>query len=348
MSSPKPKARASVNQQVKAGLRAVRDFLSGHSAEAKPAHAEDKDTRELVGAELLAAMSGRNAGEIRADEEREKSGSETRLRSEQDDLQSQLGQGSAVIKNDARSREQEQERARKLFLEHGYFDEAVENLRSAKSASARADAARALGLFGSQRGTPHLIAAMFDEDNQVRIVAEEALAQIGDPTVTEDSVDAVVMQEREESREINLSHAAIHHQVEAPEREPSVQDVAVSPVPSGETAVDITAPLEVETREAFITPAASNDENALAEEEVNLRGALEKLTQQLVETETARKAAEQEIQTRIEQESKLRAEAAERLREEEETRKRVAQEAEARRNQEQQSFAAEQSCTRSS
>ena len=58
------------------------------------------------------------------------------------------------------------------------FDEAVENLRSAKSADERVAAARALGVVGSQRGTPHLMAAMFDEDVSVRHAAEEALAQI--------------------------------------------------------------------------------------------------------------------------------------------------------------------------
>ena len=62
MSSPKTKSR-SVNQHVKARLTAVKDFLSGRSAEAKLAEADDQATREVVGAELLAAMSGRKAAE---------------------------------------------------------------------------------------------------------------------------------------------------------------------------------------------------------------------------------------------------------------------------------------------
>src|SRR6185369_12691717 len=59
---------------------------------------------------------------------------------------------------------QEQERARQLFLEQGYFDEAVQNLRGARFPGERAAAARALGLARNQRATAHLIAAMFDED----------------------------------------------------------------------------------------------------------------------------------------------------------------------------------------
>src|SRR6185503_4820120 len=75
--------------------------------------------------------------------------------------------------NDARA--QEQERARQLFLEQGYFDEAVQNLRGAKFPGERAAAASALGLASNQRATAHLIAAMFDEDLGVRAAAEEAL-----------------------------------------------------------------------------------------------------------------------------------------------------------------------------
>ena len=53
-----PKARG-VNQQVKARLSAVRDFLAGRSGEARLAEADDEKAREIVKAELLAAMAGR-------------------------------------------------------------------------------------------------------------------------------------------------------------------------------------------------------------------------------------------------------------------------------------------------
>ncbi|MDQ2938028.1 MAG: hypothetical protein M3R67_11035, partial [Acidobacteriota bacterium] len=64
MSSPKTKAKSSVNRQVKSALGAVRDFLAGRSGDAKVANSADKDLRQVVAAELLAAMSGRETEEI--------------------------------------------------------------------------------------------------------------------------------------------------------------------------------------------------------------------------------------------------------------------------------------------
>lgn len=165
MSSPKRKVKSSVNQQVKAGLNAIRDFLAGRSVE-KFAATEDKVTREVVAAELLATMSGRGADEAVGESAEQK-------RAE-----------------DLKEHEAERERARQLFLDHGYFDEAVLNLRAANSATERAAAARVLGLVGSQRGTAHLVAAMFDDDPEVRRAAEEALGRIGDASVARAPVAA--------------------------------------------------------------------------------------------------------------------------------------------------------------
>src|SRR5258707_686963 len=60
VSSPKRKAKSSVNQQIKAGLSAMRDLLAGRSNDDKVAVPEDKATREVVAAELLAAMSAKS------------------------------------------------------------------------------------------------------------------------------------------------------------------------------------------------------------------------------------------------------------------------------------------------
>ena len=54
----------------------------------------------------------------------------------------------------------------------------VDDLCSANSSSERAAAARRLGLIGDQRAWPHLVAAMFDEDQEVRKAAEVALGLI--------------------------------------------------------------------------------------------------------------------------------------------------------------------------
>jgi hypothetical protein len=145
-----------VNEQVKAGLSAIRDFLAGRSGEAKVATTEDQGTREVVAAELLATMSGPNTAAATPEQKPAPSA----------------------------EYETERERARQLFMDHGYFDEAVLNLRAANSGAERAAAARVLGLVGSERGAAHLVAALFDDDPEVRQAAEEALGKIGDASVS--------------------------------------------------------------------------------------------------------------------------------------------------------------------
>src|SRR3989454_5558920 len=74
------------------------------------------------------------------------------------------------------------ERARQAFLDHGYFDEATRDLRTADSPAERAAAARKLGLVGSRLATTHVNAALFDTAPEVRRAAVEALGQFGDPS----------------------------------------------------------------------------------------------------------------------------------------------------------------------
>ena len=77
-----------------------------------------------------------------------------------------------------------QERARKIFIKHGYLDETTTQFRSADSASDRAAAAHTLGIVGSHLATAHLIAGIFDSEPEVSRAAAEALARIGDPAVS--------------------------------------------------------------------------------------------------------------------------------------------------------------------
>lgn len=198
-----------MNKQVKAGLSAVRDFLAGRSGEAKLAEADDQATREVVGAELLAAMSRRNSDGTSGENAGKASGSDTQeippfdpngvipeTTTEQQHGQQipQSAVGASLVEPEPseNSEEREQGRARRLFLDHGYFDEAVQDLRAGNSPAERVAAARALGLVGSERATAHLIAAMFDDDPEVRSAAGEALAQIGDPTVSSARLNAVL------------------------------------------------------------------------------------------------------------------------------------------------------------
>jgi hypothetical protein len=81
------------------------------------------------------------------------------------------------------SEPEKQERARQLFIDHGYLDEVVRDLREASSYRDRAFAARTLGQLGSRLGTTPLIAALFDSEAEVREAATAALTRIGDPSV---------------------------------------------------------------------------------------------------------------------------------------------------------------------
>ena len=90
---------------------------------------------------------------------------------------------------------EEQERARQLFIDHGYFDEATRRLKSAESPADRAAAARKLGIVGSQLATAHLIAALFDDVPEVRRAGAEALIQIGDPGVGTAALNAILIGE---------------------------------------------------------------------------------------------------------------------------------------------------------
>lgn len=384
VSSPKNRAKSSVNQQVKAGISAVRDFLAGRSAEAKAAATEDRATREVVAAELLAAMSGRGAqasGENAADASPSDTLEIPRFNSEAaegaahgDAKQTSESNAEAtppsrvtkVSGEQANSEnDEEQKRARELFLDHGYFDEAVENLRPANSPADRAAAARALGVFGSQRGIPHLIAATFDDDLEVRTAAEEALSRISNPTVAGVPVDAVSKNEIASKKipEVSpIQSATADAQSSATSVAPDVVgDVAPDVAQVGRARskiVEVVSPATtsvVETKTPVETDAVLNsspdpaatsatgigEEEQLLLEEHRIREEAEALSLQLLETTAARKKAEQEVQLRTEREVKLRNEAAAQRSKEERLRKRADGEAERRRVQEQEAVAAE-------
>ena len=129
----------------------VRNLLAGRAYDSRVIESPDKATRQVIAAELLAAL-------FRQDSE-------------------------------------EQERARQIFLDHGYFDEATRSLKTAESPADRAAAARKLGMVGSQLATAHLIAAVFDRAPEVRRAGAEALIQIGDPGVATAPLNALLMGE---------------------------------------------------------------------------------------------------------------------------------------------------------
>lgn len=368
MSSPKDKAKTSVNQQVKAGISAVRDFLAGRSGEAETDATEDEATREGVAAELLAAMSGRRP----AEGQRENAGDGSSSDTQEIPRFSSYAEGSTNAGAEQTSESKTeysnaagQKRARELFLDRGYFDEAVQNLRPANSPAQRAAAARALGVFASQRGVPHLIAATFDDDPEVREAAEEALSQISNPTVAD------VLKVAVPNNEIDLGEANKVPPVPVADAEalsgatPAVPDVVHDVVPdatrfeiggnaAGETASamqpseEIAAAVSQTDSPANPPPdlTAANETGIAAEEqplleEQRIRDEVEGLSLQVLETAAARKKAEQEVQLRIEREASLRDEAAAQRKNEEKLRKRAEQEAEQRRIQEHEALTVE-------
>ncbi len=135
-------------------IRQVRDLIAGHRGNAHVVASNDRETRQVVAAELLAAL--------------------------------------------ARSDAEEQSRARLLFVDHGYLDETIRDLRGANSPEQRAAAAHTLGIVGSRRSTAHLIAALFDDSLEVQRAAASALAQIGDPAVAEGPLKALLVSDDQE------------------------------------------------------------------------------------------------------------------------------------------------------
>ena len=73
------------------------------------------------------------------------------------------------------------DRAREVFINHGYFEDATRDLRIADSPADRAAAARRLSFVRDREATPHLAAALQDSAPEVRRAAVEALLDQGDP-----------------------------------------------------------------------------------------------------------------------------------------------------------------------
>ena len=319
-----------MNQQVKAGLSAVKDFLSGRSSEAKAAESSDQATREVVAAELLAAMSPPGTSQTASEDVKDpspESGNSAIPRPQEDDTQP-INESAQPV----HPAHPEQERARQLFLDHGYFDEAVQNLRAAGSPAERVAAARALGLVGSQRATAHLIAAMFDDDEEVRTAAEVALNQIGE--ITDSSVSGNVSPQNESKNiaEIGQTESAVATAADVSEVAESSPQLESDP---GEISTEILP-------ESSTGDLAILEEDELIVQEQTLRQTVGEIEQKLLEVAGAFEKSENDIRWRTEREAKLRSEVAARRLKEEKLRREVEEEASARSTRDLELLAAEQ------
>jgi len=194
----------------------------------------------------------------------------------------------------------EQSYARELFIERGFLDAAIQDLRTAEEPARRAAAARALGNVGSQRGTAPLIAALFDDAPEVRRIAGEALAQIGDPTVNAPMADLFDL--------VDEAHGAT--------QPPAVETTSATegvPASSKSAAVQVAPAQEIVGDLSAVT-----DEADLLQREQAVAKAMKDVERRMSETAAAWNEAEKELRLRTEWETKFRAEMAVRRRAEEE------------------------------
>ncbi len=220
------------------------------------------------------------------------------------------------------------------------LEQIVEDLHTAKSVSDRVMAVRKLGKSRNQRAAPHLVAAMFDDEPQVRLAAEEAMAQLDNVAVSSpvdtpqevakdsSSADAeelssdakAVIKSQPQSKELN-GMAHLHLESEegvAKESNPPAQSPQIS-----------------------ASAGSTDDEQKLIQEHEAARKIVDELHHEIFKVVAARTGQEKQASWRIKREAKLRTEIAERIRGEEEARKRAEEEAQARRTQESEALEAE-------
>lgn len=364
----RPGAAATVDSQGKEELDVVRDCLAGRVSEANVPKAADKATRHLILAELLAAMS---AGEQAA----------TSTHSEAVSSDDAEAVASAQLRSVGEQQQQneQKERARKLFMDHGYFEGAVQDLRDAISPQQRAEAARTLGVVSSQRSTPHLIAAMFDDDPEVRNAAEEALSKMASPAANVLVDDAAIDErhlvgsqtsEKSPFSEQVAGEAMASQELEVHGRQESLlgesarEDQAISqPSPTdrhrGEAVVNTessssfsgidesnptqeTAPQDNQKMASIDEVKVPSEPDQLLKHEQDLRESANQLERQVADALSARTELEKEVILSIERETTFRSEAANRRLEDDERRKRADEEAERRRANEHEALRAEQ------
>lgn len=169
-------------------------------------------------------------------------------------------------------------RALKAFTEHGYFDDATRDLRTAAVPAERAAAARKLGLTRDAASTPHLVAALEDSAPEVRRAAVEALTELQDQSAI---APLESLLEREEDRKV--PHALIQRAIRASasgateqEERPAVKSAepsSTAEIASGEaTTVEDSpveaAPIESELVESVPAEDAPVEDAPVSDEEV--------------------------------------------------------------------------------
>ena len=299
------------DSQVASLLSELREFLAGRRESVGNVDPSDKPTRQAAAKELLSVIkAGQPSGaSLTRESDSHGNGPDSPLNPEIADVRSDSDSTASVA-------DQARDRARQIFMDHGYFDDAIETLRSEVSTHERAAAARAMGELGNPVANVHLIAALFDASEEVREAATTALAQLADA-----SAGATADETVSASLDSNLS------------------------IPSDDIEANREAspPLTAVTATAAPVPdlkSVPEDEARLMLDEEATRKALEELEQRLGDTATSRTHFEQEAALRLENEARLNAEAASRRHEEEQLRQQADAEAARRRAEEDEKLAA--------
>ncbi len=115
------------------------------------------------------------------------------------------------------------DRAREIFVNHGYFEDATRDLRIAESPAERAAAARRLSFVRDREATPHLAAALQDSAPEVRRAAVEALLDQGDPGAIAPLNDLMRVE-----TDSNVPHTLIRRAIDACAASGHEQEAALS------------------------------------------------------------------------------------------------------------------------
>lgn len=311
MSSAKPKSKSSV----KAAFGAVRDFIGGHPE-------DEEDLSE----NFVARNSVEPKRRVQPATEEVKMKPENQL--DKNATPDQPHSEAAEPASDQKKPAPVTDQASREFAPSEGFDQAVHDLRAGGSAETRAAAARILAGAGSQRATPHLIAALFDADPTVRATANEVLAQFGNASLPNNATSQ------------GIAPAPTAKTPAAKQSQAPVETASVSKEQLTETEVD--EPTAAASPTTAAETGTTKDPQQLLVEENEVRAKLQELESQILETIAARREAEKEIRRHIESEAKVRTEAAARRDEEEQLRRQAFEEAERRIAEDAKRVAAEQ------
>ncbi|HEV7890217.1 MAG TPA: HEAT repeat domain-containing protein [Pyrinomonadaceae bacterium] len=223
---------------------ATRRLLEGETYDRSVIGSEDSMARQLIGAELLSALAGRNA--------------------------------------------ERGARARAAFVEHGYFDEKVRDVRDAAAPAERAAAARSLAIVGERNAAPHLIAALEDDSMEVRRAAVEALGALREPTAVE-PLEALLR--REKSQRNRIPNRIIQHAIETCRL--AAAEALAPPVEEPAPQVEEAAPIveEAAASETAVAPALEEEAPAAAEVAQTFEAAQPSVEPTLFETQPEPEAA---------------------------------------------------------